>query len=466
MASEKVVPDQKNMFSHYGKSFQEKIFQGLLTDKIWGAQMIEVMNPDYFDIKYLHYLTDKYFSYYNKYKCFPTNQLLISIIKDDLKEGNDVILKQQIIEFLTRIKSNPYPGDIKYVKDKALDFCKRQAFKFALEKAVEMVSSDNFESVVDLMKDAVSIGMPNTTGHDFFEDLEARFVLVDRNVVATGLNVLDDKEVLNGGLGKGEIGVIMANSGVGKSHWLVAMGAEAVKRKKNVLHYTFELSEHIVGIRYDSHLCDISSTNVKDNKKEVIDHYEKNKDNYGKLIIKEYPTGGASILTLRNHIEKLALKSFRPDVIIVDYADIMRSSKTYDSLRHELKLIYEELRNMAMEMAIPIWTASQANRSSATAEIVGLENVGESYGKIQVADVVLSLSRKAEEKAQGSARLFVAKNRAGKDGIIFPIHIDTSKSKFVILESTYLTPNEIIAQQDNDMKTVLKQKWKEVKKEF
>ncbi len=462
---ENLVSGGEAFFSHYGKSFQEKIFQGLVTDKQWAAQMIEVMDPDYFDVKYLNFLTDKYFSYFHKYKCFPTNQLLVSIIRDDLKEGHDILLREQIVEFLTRIKSNPYPGDIKYVKDKALDFCKRQAFKVALEKAVEMVEGDKFESVVGLMKDAVAIGMPNTTGHDFFEDLEARFVHVERNVVPTGIEVLDTKDVLSGGLGKGEIGVIMANSGVGKSHWLVAMGAAAVKSGRNVLHYTFELSEHIVGTRYDSNFCNISSTDVKDKKEDVIKHYNDNPQ-YGKLIIKEYPTGGASIMTLRNHMEKLSLKSFKPHVIIVDYADIMRSSKSYDSLRHELKLIYEELRNLAMELGIPVWTASQANRSSATSEIVGLENVGESYGKIQVADVVLSLSRKAEEKATGAGRLFVAKNRAGKDGIIFPIHIDTARSKFTVLESTYLTPNEVISQADNEMKNVLKQKWKEVKKEF
>ena len=102
------------------------------------------------------------------------------------------------------------------------------------------------------------------------------------------------------------------------------------------------------------------------------------------------------------------LKSFAPSVIIVDYADIMRSTRQYDSLRHELKLIYEELRNLAMEVNIPIWTASQANRDSAKSDIVGLENMSEAYGKAMVADVVVSLSRKPMEKATGAGRLFVA----------------------------------------------------------
>jgi replicative DNA helicase len=304
--------------------------------------MVEVMKPDYFDLKYLAFLTDRYFKYYEKYKCFPTMQLLVSIVKEDLKIGPDAILKDQIIDFLTRMRANPDVGDLGYVKEKTLDFCKRQAFREALEKAVEMVATDKFESVVDLMKHAVSVGMPNTIGHDFLEDAEARFVKINRNPCPTGLDVIDSKDILRGGLGRGELGVVVAATGVGKSHWLVAMGAHALKLGKNVVHYTFELTETSVGLRYDSNLCGISSSDVPDMKEDVLKTYETME--LGRLIIKEYPTGAATVQTLRSHIEKLSLKGFIPSLIIIDYADIMRSSRTFDSLRHELKLVYEELR--------------------------------------------------------------------------------------------------------------------------
>jgi len=182
----------------------------------------------------------------------------------------------------------------------------------------------------------------------------------------------------------------------------------------------------------------------------------------GKLIIKEYPSGSASVMTIRNHIEKLTLKGFQPSLIIVDYADVMKSSKAYDSLRHELKLIYIELRNLAGDIKIPIWTASQANKESSKADVVGLENLGEAYAKAQVADVVLSISRKPMEKAEGTGRIFVAKNRAGRDGLLFPINIDTAKSKFKILDDTSLTLNEAVSQDNNSMKEKLREKWKEV----
>ena len=454
-------PGDIHHFSHYGKSFQEKIFQGLISDTQWSSQMVEVMRPNFFDVDYLRFLTKKYFSYYEKYKCFPTLGLLVQVIREELSDGSDDILRDQIIEFLLRVKSNPNPGDIGYVKDKTLNFSKRQAFKSALEKSVDLIQGENFEEVIDLMKNAVSIGMQNSSGHDFFEDIEARFIRINRHVVPTGFDRLDKKDIFRGGLGRGEMGVVTANTGVGKSHWLVAIGANAMRAGKNVLHYTFELTETAVGLRYDSNLCGIPSNDVQDNKELVQDVY-KDKE-LGRLIIKEYPTGSASVVTIRNHIEKLKLKGFCPNVIVLDYADIMKSTRSYDSLRHELKLIYEELRNMAMEMDIPIWTASQANRDSAQSDIVGLENMSEAYGKAMVADVVISLSRKASEKSSGVGRLFIAKNRAGRDGIVFPITIDTSMSLFSILDENSMTLNEAVSASNSEAKATLLKKWREVK---
>ena len=423
--------------------------------------MVEVMRPDFFELRYLEYLCEKYFAYFAEYRCFPTQILLISIIKDSLSEDGDVLLRDQIVSYLIRMKENPNPNDLAYVKAKALDFCKRQAFKEALEESVNLITTGDFENVLTLMKNAVSIGLPNTVGHDFFEDMEARFMKINRQVCPTGITEIDSKEILNGGLGRGEIGVVTANTGVGKSHWLVAMGANAMRAGKSVLHYTFELTEQAVGLRYDANLCAISASDVIDHKKSVAEFYEKNED-LGRLIIKEYPTGSASVVTIKNHIEKLALRNFKPSVIIVDYADIMRSTRSYDSLRHELKLIYEELRNLAMELNIPVWTASQANRDSANSDIVGLENMSEAYGKAMVADFVVSLSRKATEKATGSGRLFIAKNRAGKDGIVFPIHIDTALSKITVLDEDVSTLSETIENDEKEMKSALRKKWKSI----
>lgn len=449
-------------FGQYGRSFQEKIVQALLSDRVWAEQIVEVFNPDYLELRYLSFLSERYFQHAKKYKVFPTLQLLVTIIKDELKVGTDAILRDQIIEYLTRMRANPDSGDLTYVKDKALDFCRKQALKQALTEAVDQMQAEKYEQIVETIKKAVVVGTTPSLGHDFFTDYESRFTRLQRNAVPTGLEELDRKDILQGGLGGGELGVIVANTGVGKSHFLTMLGSNALRNGVDVLHYTMELSEAAVGIRYDSNLCDIDSNLIIDSKDQVLKAEQAMK--LGRLIIKEFPTNSASIYTLRSHIERLDIKGFRPGVIIIDYADVMRSTRQYDSLRHELKLIYEELRAFAMEKKIPVWTASQANKEGSTSEVVDLSNMSEAYGKAMVADVVLSVSRRAHEKSTGHGRLYVAKNRAGRDGLVFPIMIDTARSKFSIVGKADGL-EETRHDEEAEMKKALREKFREIKKE-
>jgi replicative DNA helicase len=448
-------------FGSYGRAFQEKVMQALLSDPKWGEQVLETFNEDYFDLKYLQFLAGQYFGFARKYKVFPTLSMLLTIIKDDLKASADAGLRTQVIEYLQRMRSNPDPGDLQYVKDKTLDFCKKQALKAALESAVDQIQAEKYESIVETIKKAVSVGTSPSVGHDFFNDFDARFIRLNRNPVPTGLLELDRKGIFSGGLGKGELGVVVAPTGVGKSHFLVMLGCNALRAGKNVLHYTLELSEEVTGVRYDSNLCDINSDDVIDSKENVLEKY-KDMKGLGKLFIKYFPTTTATIYTLRAHVERLSLKGFRPDVIIIDYADIMRSTRQYDSLRHELKLIYQELRSYANELGIPVWTASQSNKEGSQSDIVDLSNMSEAYGKAMEADVVLSISRKSHEKAGGWGRLYVAKNRAGRDGLVYPIKIDTARSTFVITGEQG-DIEEAKAEDESAMKRALRSKWKELK---
>lgn len=454
------IKNDRPTFGQYGKDFQEKIVQSLLVDRKWAEQVLEVVDVNYFELRYLQFLADRYFTYAKRYKDFPTLQLLVTIIKDELKTGGtDAILRDQIIEFLQRVRSNPNPGDLPFVKEKALDFCRKQALKDALETAVDLVSTEKYENIVDVIRKAVSVGTTPSIGHDLLNDIEARFVKLKRQCVGTGLPELDRKEIFNGGLGQGELGVVVANTGVGKSHFLVQLGANAMRTGKNVLHYTFELSETLVGMRYDSNLCDISFNDLHETKDAVIEKYKNMKT--GQLIIKEYPMNTCTIHMMRAHVEKLSIKGFIPDLIIVDYADTMRSSRQYDSLRHELKLIYEELRSYAAEIQLPIWTASQANRDSSQNDVVGLESMSEAYGKAMVSDVVVSISRKSTEKSTGWGRLFIAKNRAGRDGLVYPIRIDTAKSIFTIT-GEQATPGDVERENEAYTKKTIREKLREL----
>jgi hypothetical protein len=215
------------------------------------------------------------------------------------------------------------------------------------------------------------------------------------------------------------------------SHFLTMLGANAMREGKNVIHYTLEMSESLVGLRYDSNLCEIDADEIAERKADVIARYASMK--LGRLFIKEFPTCWATINNIRAHVEKLGARGFKPDLILIDYADIMRSTRQYDAKRFELQLIYQKLRAYASEIDVPIWTASQSNKDGSTSEVVDLNNMAEAYGKAMEADVVVSLSRRSHEKAAGVGRLFVAKNRIGRDGMLYGVRIDTARSSITLL---------------------------------
>src|SRR3990167_3531101 len=397
----------KPTLAEFGKLFQERIIQALLNDHVWAQQMVEVFDVDYFELRYLNFLASRFFAYGKKYKAFPTWQLLVTIIRDELKTGTDIVLRDQIIDFLKRIRTNPDPGDLPYVREKALDFARKQALKAALEAAVDQIQAEKYEQIVEGIKKAVCVGTTPVLGHDFFVDYEARFRSMQRDCIPFGLDELDRKEVLNGGLGKGELSCIVASTGVGKSHILVMIGANAMRHGKNVLHYTMELSEEKIGIRYDSNLCDIDASDVVENKETVLAAYNDNK--LGRLMIKAFPSSSATIYTIRAHVERLELNGFRPDLIIIDF-----------------------------------------------------KNMSEAFGKAMICDFVLSLSRKPLEKSSGMGRIFVCKNRAGIDGIIYPVKLNTARSRLEITGPEG-SLGETIDDDEKDMKRAIREKWNELK---
>jgi len=444
----------------FDKSFQEKIIQAMIVDRVWSSQISEVLNVDFFEYGYLKKIASSYLSYNEKYKEFPSLELLATMTATDLKNPADSLMRGQVHDFLIKVSENKDLGDLGYVKDKALDFCKRAGLQKALEQSIEYIETEKYEKVVDIIKRAITAGNEHSPGLDLSSDVDARYSETFRRTVGTGIGLLDQKKVLNGGLGAGELGVVIAPTGVGKSHVLVHFGAQALLQGKNVLHYTFELNERALGIRYDSHFLGIDSTECSEHKELIRNFYADNSETLGRLRIKYYPTGGATVNTLRAHIDKLAVDGFIPNLIIIDYAGIMRSTEKYELLRLELKKIYEELRGFANEVDVPVWTASQSNKEGADKDYVDLTNMAEAYGQAHVADFVLGLSRKSTNKATGYGNLFIAKNRAGIDGLQFQIHLDTARSKLRILTedevSSMTQDSELL--EDGNLKNFFRQK--------
>ena len=218
----------------------------------------------------------------------------------------------------------------------------------------------------------------------------------------------------------------MAPTGVGKSMALVNIAHGAISQGLNVVYYTLELSESQVGVRMDARVCDIPMEQVYKTPNVVGRRLEQIRGDYGNLIIKQFPTKGASVTSIKAHISRLRTSKFSPDLIIVDYADLLKPISRFKEKRHELESLYEDLRGFAVEFKIPVWTASQSNRQSMDREIVTLSDISESFAKAQVADIILTLQRSASDKKENKGMIFVAKNRAGRDGITLSAIVDTS----------------------------------------
>ena len=453
--------NQESNFSKFGKSFQEDLCHMVLNDRPFADQMFEVLDLDFLELKHLRVFVQKIEGYRRKYGVHPTSNIMHSIIRTGLDDEPESV-KVRIREYYARCLANGQePQSAAYIKDTALDFCKKQKLKGALIKSVELIKSSSFDEVSKVIDNALKLGSDNEMGYDYLIDFEQRFVKKARSPVSTGWPDIDN--IVKGGLGKGELGVVVAPTGAGKSMVLVHLGAQAIKQGKNVLHYTLELGDTIVAGRYDSAITGVELQNLTVFKEKI---YDEIKDIQGKLIVKEYPTRSASIQTIKNHIEKLKRRDFIPDMIIVDYGDLIRPENSRkDEKRHQLETIYEELRGIAQICECPLWTASQTNRSGLNAEVITMESISEAFNKCFVADFIFTVSRTVEDKNTNTGRIFVAKNRNGPDGLVYPLFMDTSNVKIKVLSQTGESVNDIIQKSSKERLETLKEKYKIFKKE-
>jgi len=444
--------DNQVGFSKYGKAFQESLVQLIVEDRPFADQIEEVLDTNFFELKYLRVFVSKLFQYRKKYGVHPTMKILASVLRTDLENHNAGVQKQ-VRDYFTRIVSTEVQ-DEGYIKDTSLDFCKKQKLKEALMQSVDLIQNSSYEEVRTLIDNALKLGTDNNFGHDFKKDFEARYEIKARNPITTGWEKIDS--LTKDGLGMGELGVVIAPTGAGKSMALAHLGAHAVKAGKNVVHYTLELSEAVTGQRYDSCISAIPLSTLFHRKDEVLETIS---DLEGTLIIKEYPTKTASPNTLRTHLEKLKKRNQKIDMIIVDYADLLKPTTNFREKRDELGSIYESLRAIAQENKCPIWTASQTNRTGLNAEVVTMESISEAFNKCFVADFICSISRTIKDKNANTARLFIAKNRNGPDGLVFPMFMDTSAVQIKVLaqvETPVITP----AMNPGDLTSALKEKYK------
>lgn len=446
-------------FSEFGKPFQEKLAFMILEDSQFANQIGEVLDYNFFELKYLQVFVKKIYEFKDSYGKYPSRSTFESILRTGLTKENETIQKQ-VRTFYTQFLTSGNNIDIDYVKTNAIEFCKKQKLKEAMLQSVELLKRSSFEEIRKVVDTALKLGTNLDFGYLYDEQFEERYHVKARNTVSTGWKVID--EMTRGGLGSGELGVVVAPTGAGKTHFLCHLGSVGVKEGKTVIHYSLELDDKTIGRRYDAAITGIPLDSLFARKDEV---YNQIKEVKGKLIIKEYPTKTASTETIRNHLAKLKERGIEPGMIIVDYGDLLRPVSNRKEKREELETIYEELRGIAKEFNCPCYTASQTNRGGLNAEVITMESISEAFNKCFVADFIFTVSRTIDDKRTNTGRVFVAKNRFGADGVICPIFMDTSAVKIEVLEPTNETKADIEQASAKKQMQRLKEKYGNFKEE-
>ena len=411
--------------SQYGMHFQTKVISSLLTHKEFLININDIISEEYFDNSAHKWIIKEILKYYEKYHTTPSMEVLKVEVKKLENEVLQVSIKEQLKEAYKASDE-----DLAYVEEEFSTFCKNQQLKKALLSSVDLLNAGDYDSIRYLVDNALKEGQDKNLGHEYAKDIEDRYREENRIVIPTPWSMFN--EMMQGGLGNGDFGLIFGNPGGGKSWTLVALGGWAVKLGYNVIHYTLELGEDYVGRRYDSFFTGIPVNNIIKHKSKVE---EITTTLPGKLIIKEYPTGKASISTVESHIKKCIDMGTKPDLIIIDYVDLLSSRRRSKERKEEIDDIYVSTKGLARELKIPIWSVSQVNRAGAKDDIIEGDKAAGSYDKIMITDVAISLSRKKEDKVKGTGRFHIMKNRYGIDGMTFPAKIDTSTGHFEIFNS-------------------------------
>lgn len=442
--------------TNFGYGFQIKVISSLLTDKAFLQQVTDILLPDFFESEANQWIVETINKYFREYKVPPT----LDVFKIKVQEIDRDVLKTSIIECLKDAFKYIEAEDLDFVKAETVDFCKNQCIKRAILDSVDLLNKGRYDEIKATIDTAMKAGADKEVGHEYNDSVELRYKDNIRSTIPTPWPVIND--LADGGFGKGELVVFVAPAGIGKSWGLINVGAHAVKQGLNVVHYTLELNEGYVGQRYDAVLTGIANQNLKYNLDEVKGMVDKLK---GNLVIKYYPTKTASCSTIRAHIEKMILIGKKPDLVIVDYADLLRGAVSRKEMRHELESIYEDLRGVAGEYEVPMFTASQANRSALEQDVIEADKISESYSKVMIADFVLSLSRKVTDKIAGTGRWHIIKNRFGPDGLTLPAKMNMSNGQIHIYEETSVQGKDTNKQMQTGeelLRKSLLQKYKEV----
>lgn len=387
----------------------------------------------------------------NKYNKFPSPKETRLKIKDpDVYRHLRKVLKTDTSEYSTEM-----------IIDEAEEYIRQKCIMDVCFKIVEQVNNDDMEGIGDCpdeMREAVAFAFDNNVGLDIFDEGAEDSIYEQMHnsdiVVPTGLDTIDD--LIEGGFHEKTLTLIMAETNMGKSLIMGALATNNVFQGKKVLYVTCEMSEFKIGERVLQNSFDMSAKDIKRLPRDKFGQaFKKARENLkGRFIVKEYATGVATTNHIRNLIKELWLKKkFVPDVIYIDYIGIMAStsSSKNDNTYITQKKITEEVRGLAVELAIPIVSAIQTNRSGMGKEDLDLTNVSDSIGTAFTADIMIGVTQQPELRAAGKYRWTLIKNRYGANGVGVTVKVDYNKMR--LTDDGVVTAEESSDDEDTKTKT-------------
>lgn len=436
-------------------SFSDNIQRGILYllkhDKDFYSQIVGLIKPEYFEFpSYSHFFT-KIRNYYDKYKVVPSDEIILEDIKKDLPAGQDFSDYED--DLLQINKINPdFQENREFVLDLVEDFARKQALSQAIKDSVVLLKENRIGEIEELVRKAMLVTRDVNVGQVYFDDLDNRFHrLFDDKVKKKYKTVYTTfNDFLDGGLNSKELAMVIAPPGVGKSLYLVNQGVVALKENKKVLYISLEMAEDKIAQRFDSILTLIPNVRLKDKNtypvlKDRLSTVKK-KFTDARLIIKEFPVGQLNVNQIRALLVQLRLHhEFVPDVIIVDYLELLRPNRTIEAEYQAQERIAQELRGLAMEQNVLVWTATQTNRSGKKVPIITDAELGDSYGKIRPADWAISLNQSQEEYDKGRMRVFVVKARDSKQHYTITCGVD-----YNTLVMSEMSEGEVAQQDSNE----------------
>lgn len=404
-------------FGTLGVTFQQKLIKAIIEDKKFGETIIDYLESKYFENNSFRYIVENMKELHSTYKKIPNYDTLgQKLISEETSKGGN----RQHIDTLDIIKS--IEKDDEYVKDTALNFCKQQNLKKELRLVESIIENGQFESynkIEDIIQKALQVGIMDDTTTDVFHNIEGALEKDYRLPIATGIVGIDN--LLKGGLGVGELGVVLAPTGTGKTTLLTKFANTAYNHGKNVLQIFFEDNPDQIRRKHYTIWTGVAPDEQPLFRDQVISTVKEIQDspNSGVLKLTKLPSDSISISDIRNKVRKMISEGFNPDLIVIDYVDCISPERSTngDEWKGEGSVM-RSLESMTTEFNVAIWTATQGNRGSISSEVVTGDQMGGSIKKAQIAHVILSIGKTLEQKEHKLATLTLLKSRIGKDGVI------------------------------------------------